>query len=122
MRCTNGIGDAATHGDGVTQSDGGLDCAGLACYLEAEPLSGVLLRLWGGVILGFDYYRGAARRGYEHVGVAAGMGGEGLGVLGEDPAAGHHAAEEVAEGVVGVGFGLLGHVRGLRHGRLMARV
>ena len=42
---------------------------------------------------------------------------EGLGVLGEDPAAGHHGAEEVTEGVVGVGFGLVGHGP-LRKGRL----
>ena len=40
----------------------------------------VLLRLGGGFVLGFDDHGGAARRGYEHVGVLAGMGGEGLGV------------------------------------------
>ena len=123
-----GIGDGlryvvgVAHGRGVAQGDGGFDGAGLARYLEAEPVGGVLLRFGGGVILGFDHHRGAARRGYQHVGVAAGMGGEGLGVLGEDLAVGHHGAEAVAEGVVGVGFGLLGHVRGLRHGRLTARV
>ena len=49
------------------------------------------------------------------------MGREGLGVLGEDLAAGHHTAEEVAEGVVGVGFGLLGHVRHLHLGGRDAR-
>ena len=69
----------------------------------------VLLRLGGGFVLGFDDHGGAARRGYEHVGMATRMGGEGLGVLGEHPAAGHHGAEEVSEGVVGVGFGLVGH-------------
>ena len=65
--------------------------------------------LGGGFVLGFDDHGGAARRGYEHVGVLARMGGKGLGVLGQYPAAGHHGAEEVAEDVVGVGFGLVGH-------------
>ena len=71
----------------------------------------VLLRLGGGFVLGFDDHGGAARRGYEHVGVTAGMGGEGLGVLGEDPAAGHHAAEEVAEALLALGSLWLGMAR-----------
>ena len=35
---------------------------------------------------------------------------------GQYPAAGHHAAEEIAEDVVGVGFGLVGHGYHLRNG------
>ena len=69
----------------------------------------VLLCLGGGFVLGFDDHGGAARRGYEDVGVLSRVGREGLGVLGQYPAAGHHGAEQVAEGVVGVGFGLVGH-------------
>ena len=95
---------------------------GLACDLEAEPVGGVLLGLGSGFVLGFDDHRGAAGRCYQYVGVAAEVGREGLGVLGEDLAAGHHTAEEVAEGVVGVGFGLLGHVRHLHLGGRDARV
>ncbi len=60
-------------------------------------------------------------RGYEDVGVASGIGGEGLCVLGADEAAGHHGAEEVAEGVIGVGFGLVGHGRRLCWGGRDAR-
>ena len=77
--------------------------------LEAQAVGRVLLRLGGGFVLGFDDHGGASRRGYEHVGMATRMGRESLRVLGQYPAAGHHGAEEVAEDVVGVGFGLVGH-------------
>ena len=94
-----GVGDGLRYVVGVadrfrvTEGDGGLDGAGLAGDAEFEAVGRVLFRLGGGFVLGFDDHGGAAWRGHGDVGVLAEMGREGLGVLGEDPAAGHHGAE-----------------------------
>ena len=82
-------------------------------------MGGILLCFGSGFVLRFHHDRGAARRGYEDVGVLARVGREGLGVLGEYLTARHHATEEVAEGVVDVGFDLVGHVRDLRDGAVV---
>ena len=92
----------------IAQGDGGLDGAGFAVDLEAQPFPGVLLRFRGRLKLGLHDDGGTAGGGYQHVGMAARVVGEGLGVLGPHGASGHHAPQQVAEGIVDAGFGLFG--------------
>ena len=94
--------------------DGLGEIVGVADGWRVAQGDGVLICLGGGFVLGFDHHGGASGGGYEHVSVLAWMGRKGLGVFGEDHAAGHHVAEDVAEGVVGVRFSLIGHGRVLR--------
>ena len=82
---------------------------GCARDLESEPAFGIDL---GGVIgheLGFNDDGGAASRGDEHVGRETGPVDELLRVLVENVVPGQHAAQQVAQGVVGVSLDLLGH-------------
>ena len=63
-----------------------------------------------GHVLGLDDYGGAARRGDDDVGAQLGLAGDGLGVFGTHLAAGQHVLEQTAEGVIGVGLRLAGHI------------
>ena len=81
-------------------------CGGL-CSPSLSEASFFDLR--GRRIFGFDDYWRAPQRGYQHIGVAARMVGEGLGVLGADFAARHHAPQQVAQRVVGIRLGLAWH-------------
>ena len=93
----------------VANCDSSLDSSGLSLHVKPQPFGGVLFDLRGRRIFGFDDYWRAPRRGYQHIGVAARMVGEGLGVLGADFAARHHAPQQVAQRVVGIRLGLACH-------------
>ncbi len=73
---------------------------------ETQPVGSVPFRFGGRFVLRFDDHRGTARCGNQHVGMAARVVGEGLGILGAHLAARQHAAEQVSQGIVGVGFSL----------------
>ena len=87
----------------------GLDCSGLALHAKPQTFGGISLHLGGRFIFGFDDYRGATRGGNQNVCVAARIVGEGLGVLGADFTARHHASQHVAKGIVSVRFCLSRH-------------
>ena len=77
---------------------------------ETQPVGSVPFRFGGRFVLRFDDHRGTARCGNQHVGMAARVVGEGLGILGAHLAARQHAAEQVSQGIVGVGFSLARHI------------
>ena len=87
----------------------GLDRPGLAIHAKSKPFIGVSLHLSGRLILSLDYYRRAARGGNQHVGMAAWIVRESLGVLRANLTARHHASQQVAKGVVSVRFCLSRH-------------
>ena len=111
-----GLGHSLAHVVGIlyglriAQCNGCLNGPRFAVDGETQPVESVLFRFGGRFILGFDDHGGTARRGNEHVGMAARVVGEGLGILGEDLATGHHAAKQVSQGAIGVWLGLSGHV------------
>ena len=94
----------------VAEGDDRFDDAPVGGQFQPKAGFGLGFDRARGHVLGLDDDGGAARDGDDDVGAEAGFAGDGLGVLGTDLAAGHHVLEEAAEGVVGVGFRLSGHV------------
>ena len=85
------------HNLRVAHGYSSLDRSGLALHAKPQPLGGVSVHLSGRLIFGFDDHRGSARRDDQHVGMAARMIDEGLGVLRADLTARHHAPQQVAQ-------------------------
>ena len=98
-----------SNGLGVADRYSGFHGSRFSLDSEPQPLGSVLLHFGSGLILGFDDHRGAARSGNQHVGMTACVVDEGLSVLGSDFAAGHHAPQQVAQGVVCIRFRLARH-------------
>ena len=94
---------------GITEGNGGLDDAGVVGDGQAQPALGVLLDLGGRFIFGFDHHRGAAGGQNQPIGMFAGKALKGVGSFGMDGAAWHHPPQQFAQGIVGVGFNLVGH-------------
>ncbi len=113
----SGIGDSSgevvgiANGLRVAEGDGGLDGAGLADDSQVEAVTCLGLDVLGRVVLGLDDYGRAARGGDKDVGVVAGVALDDLGVFGAHGGFAQHSLEYVAEGGVGAGFGLVGHLR-----------
>ena len=101
--------EGVADGFGVAQGDGGLDGTGLPVDVQIEALPGFRLDILGRVVLGFDDHRGPAGCRDEDVGLESGVALDDLGVLGAHRGLAQHTLQEVAEGVVGAGFGLVGH-------------
>ena len=80
------------HSLGKTQGYGSLDGARGTFHAKAQPFGGILLHFDSRLILSLDDHRGAARRDDQHIGMAARMVDEGLGVLRADFTARHHAS------------------------------
>ena len=109
------------HRLGIAQRNRRLNAAGLPGNAQSQSCDGVLLRLRSGFVLGFHHHRRPPRRGYQHIRVLPRMRRKSLRVLGAYLAAGHHAAQQITQGIVRVWLRLVRHSP-LRKGELVSGV
>ena len=81
-----------------------------------QPWERIFFGVGAGFVFRLNDDRGASGGGDEDVRVAAWVADDGLGLLGAHLASGEHGPQQVAQGVVGAGFGLV--LGG--HGRIVA--
>ena len=99
------------QGAGVSQGNDSLDSAATFHDLQAKPRLRLVFHVPGRLELGLYDDGSASSLSDENIGMAAWVIYKGLGVFGAHVASTHHALEQDAKCVVGVGFSLFGHRR-----------
>ena len=100
-----GLGDIVR----VAEGDNGLDDAPVLRHLQRKAVLCFAFNVPCWHVFRLDDNGRAAGRGDEDVGFQRRMPGDGLSVLGPHLAAGQHALQEIAQGVVGVRLRLARH-------------